>query len=55
MSVRRRGQLRFGEVATAGRGRNGALERVSALVDWGRIEPPLTPAALAAVLHEAAA
>lgn len=41
MSVKRTGQLGFGEVAAARRGGNAALERVSALVDWSRIEPLL--------------
>jgi IS5 family transposase len=38
MSVKRTGQLGFGEAVVSGRGRNPALERVAALVDWGRIE-----------------
>lgn len=38
MSVKRTGQLGFGETVVSGRGRNGALERVSSLVDWGSIE-----------------
>lgn len=41
MSVKRTGQLGFGEVGAARRGRNAALERVSGLVDWSRIEPLL--------------
>jgi IS5 family transposase len=41
MSVKRTGQLGFGEVVSSGRGRNEALERVSSLVDWGRIEQVL--------------
>jgi transposase, IS5 family len=41
MSVKRTGQLGFGEVALGGRGRNAALERVSGLVDWGRVEMTL--------------
>ncbi|RYI03435.1 MAG: IS5 family transposase [Acetobacteraceae bacterium] len=42
MSVKRTGQLGFGEALTGARGRNGALERVLALVDWGRIEGVLS-------------
>ena len=42
MSVKRTGQLGFGEALLSGRGRNAALERVSALVDWGRIEGVLS-------------
>lgn len=42
MSVKRTGQLGFGEALTSGRGRNVALERVSGLVDWGRIESLLS-------------
>lgn len=38
MSVKRTGQLGFGEVMIAERGRNPALERVSGLVDWFGIE-----------------
>jgi len=38
MSVKRTGQLGFGEAVVSGRGRNPALERVAALVDWGRVE-----------------
>jgi IS5 family transposase len=41
MSVKRTGQLGFGEALSSGRGRNDALERVSSLVDWGRIEQVL--------------
>ena len=42
MSVKRTGQLGFGETLLSGRGRNAALERVLALVDWGRIEGVLS-------------
>jgi len=42
MSVKRTGQLGFGEAAVSGRGRNPALERVAALVDWDRIEALLS-------------
>lgn len=43
MAVKRTGQLGFGELAIPeGRGRNAALERVSALVDWGRFETALS-------------
>ena len=38
MSVKRTGQLGFGEVLSSGRGRNAALERVLGLVDWSAIE-----------------
>lgn len=38
MSVKRTGQLGFGEALASGRGRNPALERVSGLVDWAAIE-----------------
>ena len=38
MSVKRTGQLGFGEAVVARRGSNPALERVSALVDWAGIE-----------------
>jgi transposase, IS5 family len=41
MSVKGTGQLGFGELGLVGRGRNAALERVSALVDWGRMEAAL--------------
>jgi IS5 family transposase len=42
MSVKRTGQLGFGETLVSGRGRNAALERVSGLVDWSRIEGVLS-------------
>jgi transposase, IS5 family len=42
MSVKRTGQLGFGEMAMSGRGRNAALERVSGLVDWGGVEALLS-------------
>jgi transposase, IS5 family len=42
MSVKRTGQLGFGEIASAGRGRNPALERVSELVDWSALASLLT-------------
>ncbi|HWT50999.1 MAG TPA: IS5 family transposase [Caulobacter sp.] len=38
MSVKGTGQLGFGETLRAGRGRNAALERVAALVDWSAME-----------------
>jgi IS5 family transposase len=38
MSVKRTGQLGFGEAALSGRGQNPALERVSGLVAWDRLE-----------------
>lgn len=41
MSVKRTGQLGFGEVGLARRGGSGALERVSGLVDWGGFESAL--------------
>lgn len=41
MSVKRTGQLGFGEVGLARRSGSGALERVSTLVDWGRFESAL--------------
>lgn len=41
MSVKRTGQLGFGEVGLSRRGGSGALERVSGLVDWGGFERPL--------------
>lgn len=41
MSVKGTGQLGFGEVLSGARGRNGALERVSGLVDWDGIETHL--------------
>lgn len=41
MSVKRTGQLEFGEIGLARRGGGAALERVSALVDWGGSEPAL--------------
>lgn len=41
MSVKRTGQLGFGEVGLARRGGSGALERVSGLVDWGGFESTL--------------
>jgi IS5 family transposase len=42
MSVKRTGQLGFGETLASGRGRNLALERVAGLVDWGAIEALLS-------------
>jgi len=42
MSVKRTGQLGFGEVGAVRRGGSPALERVSGLVDWGRIEQVLS-------------
>lgn len=42
MSVKRTGQLGFGEVGLGSRGRNAALERVDGLVDWGRMEAALS-------------
>ena len=41
MSVKRTGQLGFGEALSGGRGRNAALEKVSDLVDWDRLEARL--------------
>lgn len=41
MSVKRTGQLGFGEVGLARRGGSAALERVSALVDWAGFEGAL--------------
>lgn len=41
MSVKRTGQLGFGEVGLARRGGSAALERVSALVDWAGFERTL--------------
>lgn len=41
MSVKRTGQLGFGEIGLARRGGSAALERVSALVDWGGFERTL--------------
>ncbi len=41
MSVKRTGQLGFGEVGLARRGGSAALERVSALVDWTGFERTL--------------
>ena len=41
MSVKRTGQLGFGEVGVGRRGGSPALERVSLLVDWGQIEQVL--------------
>lgn len=41
MSVKRTGQLGFGEVGLARRGGSAALERVSALVDWSGFERTL--------------
>lgn len=41
MSVKRTGQLGFGEVGLARRGGSAALERVSALVDWAGLEGAL--------------
>ena len=38
MAVKRSGQLGFGEATLAARGRNPALERVEALIDWSAIE-----------------
>jgi len=42
MSVKRTGQLGFGEVGAARRGGSPALERVLAVVDWGRVERVLS-------------
>ena len=43
MAVKRTGQLGFGDLAVpAERGRNPALERVAALVDWGAFEATLS-------------
>ena len=42
MSVKRTGQLGFGEVGAGRRGGSPALERVSAVVDWGRVERVLS-------------
>ena len=42
MSVKRTGQLGFGEVGAARRSGSPALERVSALVDWAGFEGALT-------------
>lgn len=41
MSVKRTGQLGFGEVGVARRGGSAALERVSALIDWTGFERAL--------------
>lgn len=41
MSVKRTGQLGFGEMAAARRGGSAALERVSLLVDWSGFEQAL--------------
>jgi IS5 family transposase len=41
MSVKRTGQLGFGEVGLARRGGSAALERVSALIDWSGFERAL--------------
>ena len=41
MSVKRTGQLGFGEVGLARRGGSAALERVSGLVDWAGFERTL--------------
>lgn len=42
MSVKRTGQLGFGEVGLARRGGSAALERVSALVDWSGFDRALS-------------
>jgi IS5 family transposase len=42
MSVKRTGQLGFGEVGLARRGGSAALERVSALIDWSGFERALS-------------
>jgi IS5 family transposase len=42
MSVKRTGQLGFGELGATRRGGSPALERVSSLVDWGRFERALS-------------
>jgi IS5 family transposase len=42
MSVKRTGQLGFGEIGVGRRGGSPALERVSQLVDWGRFEQALS-------------
>jgi IS5 family transposase len=42
MSVKRTGQLGFGEALMGSRGFNPALDRVSGLVDWGALETQLS-------------
>jgi transposase, IS5 family len=42
MSVKRTGQLGFGDALMGARGRNAALDRVCDLVDWGEMEAQLT-------------